>query len=50
MFKLIRKELTWAGRPFVFESGRMARQADGAVLVSHGENRSAVHGGGAEDA
>ncbi len=37
MFKLVRNELTWAGRPFVFESGRMARQADGAVLVSHGE-------------
>lgn len=37
MFEIVRKELSWGGRPLVLESGRMARQADGAVLVSYGE-------------
>jgi polyribonucleotide nucleotidyltransferase len=37
MFNIIRKEIMWGGRPLVLESGRMARQADGAVLVSYGE-------------
>ena len=37
MFTISRKTTTWAGRPLVLESGRMARQADGAVLVTHGE-------------
>lgn len=27
----------WGGRPLIFETGRMARQADGAVLVKYGE-------------
>jgi polyribonucleotide nucleotidyltransferase len=37
MFNIHRKELTWGGRPLVLETGRIARQADGAVLVTYGE-------------
>jgi polyribonucleotide nucleotidyltransferase len=37
MFNVFRKELEWGGRRLVFETGKMARQADGAVLVSYGE-------------
>ncbi len=37
MFKIFRKEMTWGGRPLVLETGRIARQADGAVLVTYGE-------------
>jgi polyribonucleotide nucleotidyltransferase len=36
MFKITRKEMTWGGRPLSLESGRIARQADGAVLVTYG--------------
>src|SRR5579872_3394293 len=37
MFNYFRKELDWAGRKLVLETGKIARQADGAVLVSYGE-------------
>ncbi len=37
MFDIFRKELNWGGQKLVLESGRIARQADGAVLVSYGE-------------
>jgi polyribonucleotide nucleotidyltransferase len=37
MFTITRKETIWGGRKLVLESGRMARQADGAVLASLGE-------------
>jgi polyribonucleotide nucleotidyltransferase len=37
MFQVYRKELDWGGRRLVLESGRIARQADGAVLASYGE-------------
>jgi polyribonucleotide nucleotidyltransferase len=37
MFQVYRKELDWGGRRLVLETGRMARQADGAVLASYGE-------------
>jgi len=37
MFNIFRRELEWGGRPLVLESGRIARQADAAVLVSYGE-------------
>ena len=37
MFNTVRKEITWGGRPLVLETGRIARQADGAVLVTYGE-------------
>src|SRR5919206_375391 len=37
MFKQFRKELDWGGRKLVMETGKIARQADGAVMVSYGE-------------
>ncbi|MCW5773027.1 MAG: polyribonucleotide nucleotidyltransferase [Rhodospirillaceae bacterium] len=37
MFKVYREEIDWAGRKLVLETGRMARQADGAVLATLGE-------------
>jgi polyribonucleotide nucleotidyltransferase len=37
MFDIVRKEITWGGRPLILETGRIARQADGAVLVTYGE-------------
>ena len=37
MFKVTRKEIDWSGRRLVLESGKVARQADGAVLASLGE-------------
>jgi len=32
-----RKELNWGGRTLVLETGKMARQADGAVLARYGD-------------
>src|SRR5438128_1554329 len=37
MFHVYRKELVWGGRPLALETGKIARQADGAVLVTYGE-------------
>src|SRR5271169_5057772 len=37
MFNIHREELDWGGRKLVIETGRIARQADGAVIVSYGE-------------
>ena len=37
MFDIQRKTITWAGRPLTLETGRIARQADGAVLATYGE-------------
>ncbi len=37
MFHVYRKELMWGGRRLVLETGKIARQADGAVLVTYGE-------------
>ena len=37
MFDIKRKTIEWAGRPLTFETGRIARQADGAVLVTYGD-------------
>ena len=34
MFKITRKETNWGGRKLVLETGRIARQADGAVLAT----------------
>ena len=39
MFNITKKEVNWGGRPLTFEVGRMARQADGAVLVSYGDTQ-----------
>lgn len=38
MFDIVRKEIEWGGRTLAVETGRIARQADGAVLVSYGES------------
>ena len=37
MFHVYRKELNWGGRRLVLETGKVARQADGAVLATYGE-------------
>lgn len=36
-YPVLKKELTLAGRQLVFETGRLAKQAGGAVLVSYGD-------------
>ncbi len=37
MFNHFRKELDWGGRKLVLETGKVARQADGAVMASYGD-------------
>ena len=37
MFKIVREEVEWGGRKLVLETGKMARQADGAVVATYGE-------------
>ena len=37
MFDIQREELIWAGRKLILETGKMARQADGAVVATYGE-------------
>ncbi|MBL8698600.1 MAG: polyribonucleotide nucleotidyltransferase [Alphaproteobacteria bacterium] len=37
MFDIYRKELVWGGRKLVLETGKIARQADGAVLARYGD-------------
>jgi polyribonucleotide nucleotidyltransferase len=37
MFDIHRVELDWGGRTLVLESGKIARQADGAVVATYGE-------------
>ncbi|MDY0881835.1 polyribonucleotide nucleotidyltransferase [Dongia soli] len=37
MFKIYRKELMWGGRKLTLETGRIARQADGALLATYGD-------------
>src|SRR6187401_1405713 len=37
MFDIHRVELDWGGRKLTLETGRVARQADGAVLATYGE-------------
>jgi polyribonucleotide nucleotidyltransferase len=37
MFDHQRVEIDWAGRPLILETGKIARQADGAVLATYGE-------------
>ncbi len=36
MFNIITKEIQWGGRTLTLETGKIARQADGAVLVRYG--------------
>ncbi|MHB1303840.1 MAG: polyribonucleotide nucleotidyltransferase [Acidiphilium sp.] len=35
--KYFRKELDWGGRKLILETGKVARQADGAVVASYGD-------------
>jgi polyribonucleotide nucleotidyltransferase len=37
MFDIHREVIDWAGRTLVLETGKIARQADGAVLATYGE-------------
>ena len=37
MFKIIKKEINWGGKKLTLETGRIARQASGAVLATYGE-------------
>jgi polyribonucleotide nucleotidyltransferase len=37
MFDITREEIEWGGRTLTLETGRIARQADGAVLATYGE-------------
>src|SRR5215467_8757312 len=37
MFNIHREEFDWGGRKLVLETGKIARQADGAVFASYGE-------------
>jgi polyribonucleotide nucleotidyltransferase len=36
MFKVYRKEMEWGGKKLTLETGRVARQADGAILATYG--------------
>ncbi len=37
MFNIVREEMQWGGRKLVLETGKVARQADGAVMATYGE-------------
>ena len=37
MFEVYRKEVQWGGRTLTLETGKMARQADGAVVARYGD-------------
>ncbi len=37
MFNITKKSIEWAGRTLTLETGRVARQADGAVLATYGD-------------
>ena len=37
MFTIYKKEFQWGDKTVVIETGKIARQADGAVLVSMGQ-------------
>src|SRR3546814_4115515 len=37
MFDIYKQEIEWGGRKLTLETGRIARQADGAVLATYGD-------------
>ena len=39
MFEITKKSLQWGGRELTIETGKIARQADGAVVVTYGETQ-----------
>ena len=50
MFDIQRKSIEWAGRTLTLETGRIARQADGAVLATYGETTVLATAVSAKDA
>lgn len=42
MFKTFKKEIEWGGKTLSIETGKMARQAEGSVIVRYGD--TVVHG------
>src|SRR2546430_14898783 len=39
MFNIHSVEIDWGGRPLKLETGKIARQADGAVVATYGETK-----------
>jgi polyribonucleotide nucleotidyltransferase len=39
MFDIHRVELDWGGRKLILETGKIARQADGAIVATYGESK-----------
>lgn len=37
MFEIIKKSTDWGGRTLSLETGKIARQADGSVVVNYGD-------------
>ena len=37
MFNVTTKSLTWGDKELILETGKIARQADGAVMVTYGD-------------
>ncbi len=37
MFEVHREEIEWGGRPLIIETGKVARQADGTIMLQYGE-------------
>ena len=37
MFDIVTKQMEWGGRTLKLETGKIARQADGAVMASYGD-------------
>ena len=37
MFNIVKKEITWGDKKLILETGRVARQADGAVMLTCGD-------------
>src|SRR4029450_8687057 len=49
MFDIHRVQLDWGGRKLVLETGKIARQADGAVVASYGESKVLATGVAAKE-
>ena len=49
MFDIHRVELDWGGRKLTLETGKVARQADGAVIATYGETTVHRHRGRRQD-
>ena len=39
MFDVFKEEIEYGGKKLILETGKIARQADGAVLVSYGKTQ-----------